>query len=321
MTSKRNMFLSVIVPAYNVENYIMKCLDSLLVKSEKDYEIIVVNDGSTDKTGTIIENNYINKVVYINKENNTGLSDTRNIGLQKATGEFVIFVDGDDYVECDYIESISETINNNSEIDVVYTGHYKEKKGKRVKNIGFESEINKIWAIEDFLISELGKRHFPVPACFSIYRRKFLLENNLKFVTGIYHEDELWSVEVALKAKYVMTSDLCYYNYVIRTGSITQKNDLTQNGLDVIFICNKMINMLNNIENLYVKKLFANHISMLYMKGMCRGKLYRKQYRKQFKRFLPIKYAYFCKDKIKALLFAFSPYLYSRLDLKYGKQL
>ena len=154
-----------------------------------------------------------------------------------------------------------------------------------------------------------------------MYRRQFLIENNLRFTTGIYHEDELWSAEVALKAQQVLTADICYYHYVIRAGSITQKKDLTQNGLDIIFICNQMISMLSEIEDLVLKKLFANHIAMLYMKGMCRGKLYRKQYRSKFNRCIPIKYAYFTKDKLKAILFLISPYIYYIIDLKCGKKL
>lgn len=315
------MFLSIIVPAYNVETYITKCLNSLLNQTTDDYEIVVINDGSTDKTGEIIEQKYKDKVTYVKKEKNSGLSDTRNLGMQLATGEYIIFVDGDDYVESNCVEKIKEQIKRNPEIDVIYTGHYKEKNGECVEYKGFESESDKMWKAEEFLISELGKRKFPVPACFAVYKKIFLIENNLKFTTGIYHEDELWSAEVVLKAKNVMTSDIRYYHYVLRAGSITQKKDLTQNGLDVIFICNKMINMLDEIKNPLLKKLFANHIAMLYMKGMSRGRLYRKQYRNKFDKQIPIKYAYFFKDKLKAVLFVVSPYLYYIIDSKYGTKL
>ena len=82
-----------------------------------------------------------------------------------------------------------------------------------------------------------------------------------------------------------------------------------------------MIRMLSDIEDPVVKKLFANHIAMLYMKGMCRGRLYRKQYRSKFNRYVPIKYSYFPIDKLKSILFAISPYLYYRIDLKYGTKL
>lgn len=315
------MLISIIVPAYNVEKYIERCLDSLLNQTDADYQIIVVNDGSTDETDTIIQRKYFNKVIYIDKKTNSGLSDTRNIGLQSATGEYVIFVDGDDYVDSFCIQKIRNTIESHERCDVIYIGHIEERNGEQKKYKGFQAACNQVWNADEFLKSELGQRSFPVPACFAVYRRQFLIKNNLKFTTGIYHEDELWSAEVALKAKQVITADICYYHYVIRTGSITQKKDLTQNGLDVIFICNQMIRMLSDIKDPVVKKLFANHIAMLYMKGMCRGRLYRKQYRSKFNRYVPLKYAYFPKDKLKSILFAISPYLYYRIDLKCGTKL
>lgn len=315
------MLISIIVPAYNVEKYIEKCLDSLLNQTADDYQIIVVNDGSTDRTDEMIQRKYLDKVIYIDKKTNSGLSDTRNVGMQSATGEYVIFVDGDDYVNNFCIQKIRSIIESHRGVDVVYVGHIEERNGEHQKFKGFQSACNQVWNADEFLKSELGQRSFPVPACFAVYRRQFLIKNNLKFTTGIYHEDELWSAEVALKAQQVITADICYYHYVIRADSITRKKDLTQNGLDVIFICNQMIRMLNEIEDPVVKKLFANHVAMLYMKGMCRGKLYRKQYRSKFNRCIPIKYAYFTKDKLKSILFAISPYLYYRIDLKCGTKL
>lgn len=315
------MLISIIVPAYNVEKYIEKCLDSLLNQTFDDYQIIVVNDGSTDRTDEIIQQKYLDKVVYIDKKTNSGLSDTRNVGMKFATGEYIIFVDGDDYVNNSCIQKIRSIIKSHRDVDVVYVGHIEERNGEQKQFKGFQSVCNQVWRADVFLKSELGQRSFPVPACFAVYRRQFLIENNLRFTTGIYHEDELWSAEVALKAQQVLTADICYYHYVIRAGSITQKKDLTQNGLDIIFICNQMISMLSEIEDLVLKKLFANHIAMLYMKGMCRGKLYRKQYRSKFNRCIPIKYAYFTKDKLKAILFLISPYIYYIIDLKCGKKL
>lgn len=321
ITEANNVLLSIIVPAYNVENYINKCISSLLNQNTDDYEIVVVNDGSTDRTAEIIESDFKGRVNYINKEKNTGLSDTRNVGMKAAKGEYIVFVDGDDYVDETCVGEIKATIQEKQEIDVIYLGHFEERNGQQKKLKGFESECNKVWTAEDFFKSELGRRSFPVPACFAVYRRKFLVENHLKFTTGIFHEDELWSAEIALKAKNVMTTDLCYYHYVIRANSITQKKDLTQNGLDVIYICNKMITMLEEINDPILKKLFANHIAMLYMKGMCRGKLYRKQYRSAFSRWIPIRYAYFALDRLKAILFTVSPHLYYKIDLRCGTKL
>ena len=148
------MLVSIIVPAYNVEKYIEKCLDSLLNQTDNDYQVIVVNDGSTDKTGEIIQRGYSDKVVYIDKKVNSGLSDTRNIGMQSAIGEYVIFVDGDDYVENDCIQKIRNSVADHKDVDVVYIGHIEERNGERIKFKGFQSESNKIWSANEFLKSE-----------------------------------------------------------------------------------------------------------------------------------------------------------------------
>lgn len=101
--------ISVIVPVYNTEKYIQKCLESIVNQTMKDIEIIVVNDGSKDKSEDIIEqfikNNKSNIKIKYYKKKNGGLSDARNYGVQKATGEYIAFVDSDDYIKKDYIRS------------------------------------------------------------------------------------------------------------------------------------------------------------------------------------------------------------------------
>ena len=97
--------ITVIVPVYNVENYLNKCLDSILKQTYQNLEIIVVNDGSTDNSGTICQEyaQKDNRIVYIEKDNG-GLSDARNAGLDRMTGSYVTFVDSDDWIEQDYVE-------------------------------------------------------------------------------------------------------------------------------------------------------------------------------------------------------------------------
>lgn len=315
------MFLSIIVPVYNVEKYIRRCIDSLLNQNIDNYEIIVVNDGSADKTDEIITKEYIDKIRYLKKDKNSGLSDTRNYGIKIAKGDYVIFVDSDDYIEENCLSKINDYIMNYKEVDVIFTDYYVNKNDYSYAVKGYVAESNTIWNSRNFLTYELGKRSLPVPACFAIYKRKFLVEKKMSFLSGVLHEDELWTITILLNAERIATSSLCYYHYVIRAGSIMQKKDKTQNGIDMILICNKLIKMLNEIDDKKLKKMFENHISMLYMKAMCIGKLYRKEYRNQFKRCLPLKYAHLFKDKVKACLFALSPCIYYIFDIKYGVKL
>ena len=103
--------ITVIVPVYNVEHYLEKCLDSLINQTYKNLEIIVINDGSTDNSGEICQEyaQKDNRIVYIEKENG-GLSDARNVGLDKMTGSYVTFIDSDDWVELDYVEILYKKI-------------------------------------------------------------------------------------------------------------------------------------------------------------------------------------------------------------------
>lgn len=115
-----NKKVSVIVPVYNLESYIERCLDSLLMQDYDDLEIILVNDGSTDKSLEIIEKyaQQSESIIVINQKN-SGVSSARNAGIEKATGFFIAFVDGDDYVDSDFISTLVEGFENGAELSMV----------------------------------------------------------------------------------------------------------------------------------------------------------------------------------------------------------
>lgn len=128
----------------------------------------------------------------------------------------------------------------------------------------------------------------------------------------------MWTPQVVNKAKNIYLSDLTYYHYIRRDNSITKVKDKTKNGLDLMESCYELIRIFSNMDDDYLKRMMDNHIAMLYMKAMCRGRLYRKEYSKIIDRKFPIRYATTSIDKIKAMLFLFSPYIYYLLDRKYG---
>ena len=105
---KNKLKFSIIIPAYNIEKYIDKCINSIIEQTYKNYEIIIINDGSTDNTKNIIDKYKTKKKVTIINQNNKGLSESRNIGVKKATGNYILFVDGDDYID----KKLLETLNN-----------------------------------------------------------------------------------------------------------------------------------------------------------------------------------------------------------------
>lgn len=312
------MFLSIVVPAYNVEKYIDRCIDSLENQNIEDYEIIIINDCSTDDTLNIVNKRVKQNVKVIDKKTNTGLSDTRNIGIEVACGEFIMLVDSDDYIQENVLLEIKKFVLINDKPDVVYLGYYLEKNGEVIKHRGFISDINTVFMGKDFLKSELKNRCLPIPACFAIYKKEFLLNNNMRFAKGLLHEDELWTPIILDKAERVGTMGLFFYHYQIHENSITQKKDKTKNGLDMLTICNILSVYASQIEDLELKRLMNNHIAMIYMKGMCRGRLYRREYKSNINRFFPLQNAYFIKDRIKSIIFAFNMKVYYYLDIRLG---
>ena len=316
------MFFSIIVPAFNVQAYIKQCIDSLLTQNIDDYEIIIVDDCSKDYTSAISDTYTGGIVKTIHNEKNLGLSDSRNIGLKSAKGEYIIFVDSDDYIETNILQTIKDRIEELSKPDIVYLGYYLEKGSTSFKKYTFNSGKNAVYDAKEFARNELSRRKIPIPACFAAYRRDYLISNALYFKSGILHEDELWSPITLLTAKSVGTTDICFYHYIIREGSITQRKDNTKNGLDMLDSCNDLIEFTDKSSlDSNLKKLMYNHIAMIYIKAMCRGRLYRKPYCHKVNRTLPYRYSCFLKDKVKGIIFMGSLRMYYYCDKWLGNNI
>ena len=170
---------SIIVPVYNVEEYIDDCLKSIKNQTFKDYEVIVVNDGTKDNSMDIVKKY---DVEIINQENG-GLSAARNAGVKKAKGEYLIFLDSDDYIEKDLLKKINDSIKDNP--DVV---RFQIKEVYPDKEIDFNEEsFNTLNGVEAF--NNIVKYHFIENAwCYAI-KRSYYLENKYEFKKSTYHED------------------------------------------------------------------------------------------------------------------------------------
>lgn len=249
------MLVSIIIPVYNVELYIEKCLISCIKQniSTFDYEIIVVNDGSLDNSLAIAER-FMNKYpnIKILNQENQGLSGARNNGMKYARGEYIWFVDSDDYIEENCLGRIVSYLKDDLDILQLQYRHVYED-GTSPLDINF----CKIEGVKSGLeVTEQGG--LPAPAQFSIYRTKFLKENKLEFVRGIYHEDSEFKPRVTYLAKKI-TSDTCIsYNYLQRlSGSITSNFKL-KNGLDMLKVMNSLLDFINeeNMPKIYRKHLY-----------------------------------------------------------------
>lgn len=221
------MELSIIVPIYNVEDYLEECLESLYNIKNIELEIVLVNDGSKDNSFKIMEkfkDMYPEKTVLINKENG-GLSSARNAGMKAAAGEYISFIDSDDFIDVDEFERFFKE-GQKDKLDVIVGNmryYTPEKTGDplfrsdMIKNSGILKGVDFFWEL------------FQKPKCFreevvdDIYRREFLLKNDIWFNENIVHEDSEFTPLVYLKAEKVRYIDRAFYFYRQRTGSIMNK--------------------------------------------------------------------------------------------------
>lgn len=226
--------ISIIIPAYNVEKYIKRCLESLYdIDIEK--EIIIVNDGSTDNTLTIVEKfkkEHESENIKVVSQENKGLSEARNRGLKESSGNYVSFIDSDDFVEKSlYEKMIKEVMADNVDFGI---GRFKYCTENDKKQIDIEEK-----PLEEKALNEHGvktgkkwlrilKKHdkYGPEVWDDIYRREFLIKNNLYFKPGRLHEDEIFTLEVFLKAEKVKYYDISFYYYLQREESITKTKNL-----------------------------------------------------------------------------------------------
>lgn len=220
--------LSIIVPAYNVAAYLRKCVDSLLNQNlpTSDYEIILVDDGSNDGSGSIADEyaSRFDNIKVVHQENR-GLSGARNTGILHAEGNYVQFVDSDDYLEPDVLPTLIRRMDDDR-LDVLRFNYKNvDEKGEEVKpNKQYRPFVDYSSAVSsgmDFLVNRLGSACY---ACQFIISRHLL--DSCLFWEGIYYEDTEWTPRILMKAERVSSTNAICYNYLIRQGSITKMADL-----------------------------------------------------------------------------------------------
>lgn len=223
------MNLSIIIPVYNVEKYLAKCLDSILVGNCFTGQVVCVNDGSTDGSAAILEDygkKYPN--VEIITQPNAGLSAARNAGIMAAKGEYICFLDSDDYWEPNVLPGLMEQIERDK-LDVLRFKYQNVNEKYEVFNPNKSNPYrndNYSEAVTDgvsFLNSRFGT------ACYAVM---FIVKRELLdgciFTEGIYFEDVDWTPRMLSRAKRVASADTIVYNYLVRKGSITKAIDRTK---------------------------------------------------------------------------------------------
>lgn len=247
---------SIIVPVYNVEEYIEKCLESIFNQSFKDFEVIVVNDGTKDKSMDIVKKY---DVTIINQKN-MGLSEARNNGVKKAKGEYIIFLDSDDYIEKDLLKEINKSIKNNP--DVVRYQIQDVENNEIIKEYE-EEKFNGLSGVEAF--KKITNYHYVENAWAYSIKREYFEEEKFKFKKGTYHEDFGITPLIILKAEKVNSINYIGYNYVQRQGSIMNNSNYEKTKKKVEDFYNhynfllKEANKLN-VDTTYFKSFISNSL-------------------------------------------------------------
>lgn len=280
--------ISIIIPCYNQQEFINRCITSVIEQTLTSWECILINDGSTDSTAELCEKWTGNdsRIKLFHKKNG-GLSSARNAGMEQATGTYIIFLDSDDrFANQHSLQILAKGIR--TEADVVTGNIYNEFDDGTLSKSTLNTCIPEIIIFkgEKVLQAYLEERISAV-AWNKLYRKDFIKEYNLKFQEGLLHEDELWSLQVYLKAEHVVAvPEFTYKYYKSNAGSITaNKNEKNYNSY--VFIMKKITKYaafnakLKKADPKLVVRLFEKQYYFLKNENVIENrKLWMKNYKK-----------------------------------------
>lgn len=236
--------LSVIMPIFNAKQFLEPTIESILNQDFKDFELLLIDDGSTDGTTEICEK-YAkhDKRVEFYKKANEGVSKTRNLGIEKATGEFIYFVDADDYVESNMFTILMNNIqNNNADISMCGYRIIEEKSTIEYYGTNKQYSYNKHEAIKIFLKEE----QFGVALWNKIFRKKVI--EDLRFDEKLrINEDKWFLINAILNSDKIIYKDDILYSYIKRTSSATS-GKFSRRFMDVLDVNNRIINLMKNYD-------------------------------------------------------------------------
>lgn len=251
--------VSIVVPIYGVEKYLKKCVDSLLNQTHQDLDIILVDDGSPDLCPEICdEYAKLDKRIRVIHKKNGGLSSARNAGINAALGDYICFIDSDDYVSENFVETLYfELIKHNCDYVACNFDYIYNEEGKGVLLYNFK---NKNFENEEIIDNLFGKYNLMLTiACNKLYKKS--LFNKVKYTEGIIHEDEDIAYRIAEKCKRVRIINNVLYHYFQRMGSITNNRNVEKKEI-MIEIARKRYQYIK--EN-YSSKRIISKASYLYL--------------------------------------------------------
>lgn len=282
------MKFSIIIPVYNVETYLRDCLDSVINQTFPDWEAICVNDGSSDRSENILEE-YAQKdsrIQFINKANG-GTSTARNVGLRTAKGEYIVFLDGDDWLELNALLIMANHLEG--EEILCYSGrrYFEETRTYNPADRLLEKEYRS--GMDYYNENALAIRDFAfVCVVLRTYKRSFLLENHLFFADDVSYEDNLWVPLTLYQAKTIGVISDALYVYRIRQGSKMKEESLGRKK-DLLKVANRLAAFFipkQGFDKTEVYRAITHHYQVVFLnaakeerkelKQLCDWSLYRK---------------------------------------------
>lgn len=305
--------ISIIVPIYKVEDYLDRCVRSLVAQTYRNIEIILVDDGSPDKCPQKCDEWAAKdcRITVIHKENG-GLSDARNAGVNKAHGDYMLFVDSDDYIELDSCEKFIR-IAEKTQADIIVGNALQETPRGLVHMDRTNLEEGRLYSNTDFIKLAIKAREWYAPACFSLYKRNMYKENHLEYRKGLLHEDMEMLPRVFFAAHTVSFLNEEFYHYVTRNDSIMGSASRQKNGKHIMKIYSEWKRLFDKVQDSELKQLLYGFLVKCYLRSVKELQMTDGiQIDGIDKKFI-FRYGLDNKEKLKAMLFAISPRMYARL--------
>ena len=276
--------ISVIVPVYNVETYLEECLDSIQNQSYTDLEVILVNDGSTDRSKAICERYcQTDKRFRLMNQTNQGLSAARNKGVEISTGEYIVFVDSDDVIKTNYLEKLMHYMRE--DVDIVesqFTVSNEEFLAKSFKEPSILFEGNSQEAVKIF-----PKHVLNVNAVTKLYRRSIV--EAVPYIDGVIFEDVYCGIGMLKYIRKIIKIDYKGYYYRQHQASIMHRT-FTPKNLDIFTVSDKLLEMYSDREELlpYIASFLVHLATMHYQDYIRKGNPYAKVYNQKLAEYVAI---------------------------------
>lgn len=305
---------SIIIPVYNVEKYLKKCIESVLNQSYKNYEVIIINDGSTDESQKIIDSYKNNTKIKTILQKNKGLSISRNEGIKKVTGDYILFLDSDDFYEQDLLRTLNDNLEDTPDVLRFQVKDIKDDEIIEYKEQGFETTDG----IEAFKI--IRNYHYVEPACIYCYNTKFWKNNKFKYMDNCIAEDFGLTPYIIYKSSKIKSIEYIGYNYLKRANSIMNDNNYNKKikkTEDMLLQAKNLKKKFNNQKDSSIFISFIND-SIIYQITT----LNKKDYKKYKKILLNEHYFDYIetntiKRKIKKMIIKASPWFFYKVMKRY----